>query len=150
MCRVFGVIPFLIMVVFGSSFSQMNLKSKGSDGWGYTDKYEQNFNKSSIQTYFGDVKSVDTVTPLPEMTQGVQLTATVDGSEWYVHLGPMWFFLRQDNLAFSKGDKVDIKGMKVMINGRQVIMPSEIKGRGHILKVRDEEGVPYWSVWRKD
>lgn len=140
---------FIIVFTFGACFSQINIKSKGSDGWGYTDKYEQYFEEYNIKNYFGEVRSIDTATPLPGMAQGIQLTVTVDGSDWFIHLGPAWFFLRQDNLTFSKGDQIEIKGFQVMLNGKQVIMPSEVIRKDRILMLRDDEGIPYWSAYRK-
>jgi len=146
------VVRFLpvIAMLAGSVFAQVSIKSKGSDGWGYSDKYEQNFNKYSIQTYYAEVKSVDTVTPFPDMAQGIQLVATVDGSECFIHLGPAWFILRQDNLGFAKGDKIDIKGVKVNLNGKAVIMPSVVTRKDRDLLLRDDDGIPYWAVWRKN
>ncbi len=139
-----------IVVLTSSSFSQMSLKAKGSDGWGYNDKYEQNFTKFGIKTYYGEIKSVDTVTPLPDMSFGIQLTVTIDNTDQIVHLGPAWFLLRQDNMNFAKGENVEILGPKVTIKGKQVIMASEIKKKDRKLFLRDKDGVPYWSAWRKE
>lgn len=150
MSRIFRSLLLVVMVVTGYGFSQMSLKARGSDGWGCADKYEQNFSKYNVQTYYADVKSIDTVTPLPAMMYGIQLTVTIDQVECYVHLGPGWFILHQDNMSFSKGDKIEVKGAKVVINGKQVIMPTQVKRKDRILFLRDEDGVPYWSVWRKE
>lgn len=139
-----------ILLLASSSVAQMSLKSKGSDGWGYNDKYEQNFTKFGIKTYYGEIKSVDTTTPLPNMSSGIQLTVNIDNSDQIVHLGPAWFLLRQDNMHFSKGETVEILGPKVSIGGKQVIMASEVKKRDRKLYLRDKDGIPYWSAWRKE
>jgi hypothetical protein len=150
MSRIFRSLLLVVMALAVHSFSQMSLKAKGSDGWGSLDRYEQNFNKFNLQTFYAEVKSIDTVTPLPDMIYGVQLTVTIDQSECFVHLGPAWFILHQDNMSFSKGDKIEIRGSKVVINGKQVIMPLYVKRKDHKLFLRDDDdGVPYWSVWRK-
>jgi len=150
MGRIFRSLLLVVMFVAGYGYSQMSLKARGSDGWGSTDKYEQNYNKFNLQTYYAEVKSIDTATPLPGMMYGVQLTAIIDQAECFVHLGPAWFILRQDNMSFSKGDKIEIKGSKVVINGKQVIMPLQVKRKDRKLLLRDNDGVPYWSVWRKE
>ena len=152
MSRIFRSLLLGVIVITGYSSAQMSIKAKGSDGWGEKDKYEQNFNKFNQQTYFAEVKSVDTCTPMPGMMYGIQLTVIIDQSENFVHLGPAWFILRQDNMSFSKGDKIDIKGSKVVINGKQVIMPSQIqiKRDRRKLLLRDDDGIPTWCVWRND
>jgi hypothetical protein len=150
MIRIFRSLLLVVMVVVGYGFSQMSIKAKGSDGWGSADKYEQNYSKFNVATFYAEVKSIDTVTPLPEMMYGIQLTVTIDQAECFVHLGPAWFILRQDNMSFSKGDKIEVKGSKVVINGKQVIMPMQVKRKDRKLLLRDDDGVPYWSVWRKE
>jgi hypothetical protein len=139
-----------ICLCVGTGFAQMSVKAKGSDGWGTGDKYEQNFNHFSVQTYYGKVKTVDTVTPMPSMAYGVQLTINSDQTEYNVHLGPAWYILRQDNMNFSKNDDVEIKGVKVMINGKQVIMAAQVKKGDRKLYLRDDDGIPYWCAWRKE
>ncbi|NLD91398.1 MAG: DNA-binding protein [Fibrobacter sp.] len=150
MYKVFMALPLVLCIVSFSVFGQQSsIKTKGSDGWGQSDKYEQNFSKFSVQTYYADVKSVDTVTPMPNMGQGIQLTSTVDGSECYVHLGPAWYILRQDNLSIAKGDRVEVKGYKLSLNNKVVIMPVTVAKNDRTLFVRDEDGIPYWVSWRK-
>lgn len=149
MYKVFMALPLALCVASFSVFGQMTIKSKGSDGWGQSDKYEQNFSKFSIQTYYADVKSVDTVTPMPTMGQGIQLTSTVDGSECFIHLGPSWYVLRQDNFSIAKGDRVEVKGYKLSLNGKIVIMPVTVAKNDRTFFARDEDGIPYWVAWRK-
>jgi hypothetical protein len=139
-----------ICLLVGTGFAQMTVKSKGSDGWGFGDRYDQNFNHFNVQTYYGKIKSVDTITPLPGMAYGVQLIVTSDESDVAVHLGPAWFVLRQDNMIFTKNDDIEIKGMKAMLNGKQVIMASQVKKKDRILFLRDDDGIPSWCAWRKE
>lgn len=150
MKRVNKSLILIVSLLMGCSLAQMSLKSKGSDGWGYADRYEQRFNKFGQQTYYAEVKSIDTVTPFPNMAYGVQLTVTINKADCAVHLGPAWYILRQDAMNFSKGDNIEIKGAKVSINGKEVIMPSQITKKDRMLMLRDEDGVPYWCAWRKN
>jgi hypothetical protein len=144
---------FLSLLLFAfSSFGQMAIKIKGSDGWGQYDKYEQSFTHAMTQTFYGDVVSIDTMTPFPTMAYGIQLTTKVDGNIIPVHLGPAWYIMHQDGLAFSRDDRIEIKGARITLNGKPAIVASMIKHpkNRRTLFLRDNIGTPFWCSWRKN
>lgn len=129
----------------------MNVKFRGSDGWGINSRYQQLYSNYGLQTISGYISKIDTITPLQDMGVGVQLIVKTDTKEDVkVHLGPSWFILRQDmSLSTSDRDKVEIRGAKVMIGGNQVVMAAEVRQKDRILQLRDKDGFPLWGLWRE-
>ncbi len=65
-----------------------------------------------------------------------------------VHLGPAWYIQRQD-MKIVPGDKVEITGSRITFEGKPAIIAAEVKKGTEILKLRDENGFPVWSGWRR-
>jgi hypothetical protein len=65
-----------------------------------------------------------------------------------VHLGPVWYIERQD-IKIDPGDKVEITGSRITFQGKPAIIAVELKKGTEILKLRDENGFPVWSGWRR-
>jgi hypothetical protein len=129
--------------------AQMAVKWKGSDGWGLATRYEQLFNKYNIQAITGTIYKIDTVTPMPDMSYGIQFVIKTTGSEEItVHLGPAWYLLRQD-MNLNVNDVVDIRGARFSLNGKNVMAAFEVRMKERVLMLRDEDGIPYWCGWRK-
>lgn len=129
--------------------AQMSVKWKGSDGWGLATRYEQLFNKYNIQAITGTVYKIDTVTPMSDMSRGIQFIIKTTGSEEItVHLGPEWYILRQD-MNLNINDVVDIRGARFSLNGKNVMAAFEIRVKERVLMLRDQDGIPYWCGWRK-
>jgi hypothetical protein len=106
------------------------------------------FINSSQETVVGQVMSIDTVTPLRDMAQGIQMVLRTEREDITVHLGPSWFILFQD-ISLSVNDKaVEVRGCRTSINGKPVIMASILVRRDRVLLLRDKDGIPYWCAWR--
>jgi hypothetical protein len=65
-----------------------------------------------------------------------------------IHLGPNWFIENQD-VKIELNDKVEIKGSRVRIARKPAIIASEIKMGDETMILRDENGYPVWSGWKK-
>lgn len=65
-----------------------------------------------------------------------------------MHLGPAWYIERLD-IKIRKGDKIEVKGSQVMMKGTPTLIASEIKKGDTTVILRDENGVPLWSKWKK-
>jgi hypothetical protein len=145
-----NAMSLVLMGMISFSFAQMSIRWMGSDGWGYGSRYDQQFSISNIQTVQGSIFRIDTITPMSDMATGIQFTVKTDNEYILVQLGPSWYILHQDmNLRLN--DPVEVKGSKIIMNGKTVIMASEIKRTGTkmVLYLRDKEGIPYWVMWRK-
>ena len=74
------------------------------------------------------------------------------GGEFFtVTLGPNWY-IRQQGADIQVGDKLALKGSKMKTReGKVYLTAASIKNMrtGHVLALRDENGVPLWSSKRR-
>jgi hypothetical protein len=140
-----SVLSFLFAV---ESFAQRGMKWQGSGNWGAGTEYGRLYNSQSMETISGEVASVDTITPIKGMSSGVHLMGKTDKETISVHLGPAWYIQRQD-MKIVPGDKVEIAGSRISFQGQPAIIAAEVKKGTEILKLRDENGFPVWSGWRR-
>lgn len=54
-------------------------------------------------------------------------------------------FLKEIEVAFAKGDKIDVTASKVTYEGADVYLAREINHDGSVLVLRDAEGGPVWT-----
>lgn len=129
-------------------FAQQSIKFRGTGDWCFGDKYDQMFINSNQETVVGQVVSIDTVTPFREMTTGIQFVMRTEREDIVIHLGPSWFILFQD-MALAVNDKgVEVRGCRISINGKPVIMASTLVKKDKVLLLRDKDGIPFWCAWR--
>ena len=145
-----AVISILSILFATESFAQpaKGMKWQGSGGWGVGTQYGRLYDPKTVETISGEVVSVDTITPLKEMSSGVHLTVKMDKETISVHLGPAWYVQRQD-IKIVPGDKVEITGSRITFQRQAAIIAGEVKRGDEILKLRDENGFPVWSGWRR-
>jgi len=65
-----------------------------------------------------------------------------------VHLGPAWYMDNQD-VQIAVGDKVEVKGSRVTLDGKPTLIAAEVKKGDEVLTLRDANGFPAWSGWRR-
>ena len=82
------------------------------------------------------------------MSYGVHLELKTDKETVSVHLGPGWFIENQD-ITIEPKDKVEIKGSRVTFDGKPAIIAAEVKKGDEVLKLRDQNGIPFWAGWRR-
>jgi hypothetical protein len=147
-------ITLMVMVsilgfLFGTeSFAQRGMKWQGSGNWGPGTQYGRLYNPQTMETIGGDVSRLDTITPIKGMSSGIHLLLKTDKETVSVHLGPAWYIQRQD-MKIVPGDKVEIKGSRITFQGKPAIIAAEVNKGNEILKLRDENGFPVWSGWRR-
>jgi hypothetical protein len=100
------------------------------------------YNPQTVETLSGEVTSVDTVATGPY--QGVHLKVKTDKETLPVHLGPRSYLDKQD-MKFSEGDKVEVTGSRVTMDGKPAIIAKEVKKDDQSLELRDDRGVPKWA-----
>jgi hypothetical protein len=143
-----AVISFLILLFAAESFAQRGMGWKGSGGWGMGTAYGKMYNLKTVETISGEVVSVDKITPIKGMSYGVHMTVKTDKETIAVHMGPGWFIENQD-IKIEPKDKVEVKGSRITFEGKPAIIAAEVKKGDEILKLRDENGFPAWSGWRR-
>lgn len=67
----------------------------------------------------------------------------VDGTTIEVHLATA-NFVRNNELVLSKGDKIEVTGMKVKFEGVDTIFAREIRRDNDTYVFRDKDGKPVW------
>ncbi len=145
----YAVVIFIIGFLIGNeSFAQKEMEWKGSGGWGPGTQYGRLYNPQSVESVIGEVISVDAIIPGKGMSAGVHLIVKTDQESISVHLGPAWYVQRQD-LKIIPGDKVEITGSRITFQGKPTIIAAEVRKDEDKLKLRDENGVPLWSGWRR-
>jgi len=106
------------------------------------------YDPKTVETITGQVVKVDRITPLKAMSSGVHMTVKTDGEQISVHLGP-GFYVENQDVKIAPKDKVEVKGSRVTFEGKPAIIAAEVKKGDETLKLRDENGFPMWSGWRR-
>jgi hypothetical protein len=78
----------------------------------------------------------------------VHILVKTDKETVDVHLGPGWYIDNQD-VKIMAGDKVEVKGSRVIFQDKPAIIAAEVKKGDEVLKLRDESGFPVWAGWRR-
>ena len=118
-----------------------------SEYWRPCSQYWRMYAATAIETLSGEVINVEKKTPTKGMSYGVHLMVKTDEETIPVHLGPGWYIEKQ-GIAIEPDDRVEIKGSRIIFDGKPAIIAVEVKKGDEILRLRDENGFPYWSGWR--
>jgi hypothetical protein len=92
----------------------------------------------------GKVLKILEIIPSKGVSGGIHIVLNTGSEDLSVHLGPKWYLDKQ-SVQLKTGDKIEVKGSKVIIDGTEAIIAREIIKDGNILKLRDTNGIPYWS-----
>jgi hypothetical protein len=140
--RDFGVTPY--WQVFG--FVPGEETTMSTNPWMPDSTYNKSFDKSKLTTVEGTIESVGSFYPASGSTPGTSLDVkTKEGSSVTVYAGPQSFTM-QKNLDLKTGNGIIITGCKTMVNGKSVIIASELKVGGKTLTLRDQNGKPEWNT----
>jgi hypothetical protein len=143
-----AVTALLGVLVIPQAFGQRGPSSRGGGGWGGGSQYNRLYDTKTVETVTGEVIAVKHITPINGMSYGVHLELKAEKETISVHLGPGWFIENQD-IKIEPKDKVEIKGSRVVFDGKPAIIAAEVKKNDSILKLRDESGIPFWAGWRR-
>jgi hypothetical protein len=146
-------IMILAAIVFVIGFAsdvpaQRGMDWKGGGGWGPDTHYHRMYNPDSVENISGEVAAINMITPMRGMGYGVHMIVKTDKETISVHLGPSWYIENQD-VRIEPGDKIEVKGSRIMLDDTSAIIAAEVKKDDEILILRDENGFPVWSGWRR-
>lgn len=146
---VVAILAVLSFVPAAESFAQGGMMMwKGGGGWGMNSPYGKMYDPKTVVVISGEVERVDMVAPMRGMSHGVHLQVKTEKEIVSVHLGPEWYLANQDVKIIEK-DKLTIKGSKVTLSGKSAIIAAEVKKGEEVLRLRDDNGYPVWSGWRR-
>lgn len=141
-------VAMALLVVLLSGTSALAQTMDGSGGWGMKGSYQRMYNPATVETVSGEVVGVETMMPMKGMGSGIHLTLKTEKETIPIHLGPSWFLERLDS-TINKGDRVEVKGSRVTMMGKAAIIAAEVRKGANLLLLRDGNGVPVWSGWRR-
>lgn len=119
-----------------------------SGGFGADSPYNRLYNSRNIVTFEGRVTGLQVGSPMSNVGETVSLLVKAsNGGTALVDLGPRWFVDNQ--VAKVKvGDRVRVTGSKVLVNGRGLILASNVVRNGLVLGLRRPNGSPYWVAYQ--
>ncbi|MCE5325971.1 MAG: PRC-barrel domain-containing protein [Planctomycetaceae bacterium] len=107
--------------------------------------YNNQFSADKISTITGTIDSVSTFRPAANATPGERLRIQgEDGKAYIVQLGPR-SFVDAKGLNLASGDKISVTGSHVEMEGRMVVMATELRKGDQTLQLRDRQGKPLWT-----
>ena len=143
-----AVISVIVFNFATVSLAQRGMNWRGSGGWGMGSNYNRMYDPKTAETISGEVVSVDRMTPMKGMSYGVHLMLKTDKETVSIHLGPVWYIENQD-IKIEPKDNLEVKGSRITFEGKAAIIAAEVKKGDEVLKIRDENGFPLWSGWRR-
>ncbi|MFC1718021.1 hypothetical protein ACFL6S_30450, partial [Candidatus Poribacteria bacterium] len=75
------------------------------------------------------------------------ITMDVDGKEYILHLGPLWYW-QEKGCTIEEGQDVKITGAVEEIDGVLHVYPQIIEVDGKSIELTDENGMPVWAGCR--
>ena len=130
--------------------SQCRSFGQGGSGWRHQgNRYGRMYDVKTVETIKGKVVSVDAFIPRRGMSHGVHLQVETQKGIIPVHLGPAWYIENQE-ITIKPEDKVEIKGYLINFARKPAIIAAEVKKGNMTLVLRDEDGFPMWSGWRRN
>jgi hypothetical protein len=135
-------------LLFTGDARAQGLQWRGGGGWGAGGRYERLYDTKTVESARGEVVGLEEMTPFKGMGRGVHLTLKTNGETIDVHLGPVWYIERQDT-RIAAGDRIEVKGSRVIYEGKPAIIAAEIRKGDEVLVLRDADGIPKWAGWRR-
>jgi hypothetical protein len=146
MGTVIATLSLVSLLAVPTAFAQPCM-GRGCEGWG--GQHQRMYNPKTIETITGEVIAIDTTTPMRRMSGGVHLRVRTPNNQIIpIHLGPAWYLDNQD-IKIQVGDKIEVKGSRVMLSGQPSIIAAQVRRGERVLTLRDDEGFPVWSGWRR-
>ena len=102
----------------------------------------------ATETTIGGVVQEVKFIPGPGVMGGMHLVLSTDAGTTEVRLGPAWYVSRQ-NFAFGKGDQVEVTGSKIKSGDAFVLIARVVKKGDQVLTLRNAQGIPASSGWRR-
>lgn len=106
------------------------------------------YDSGSEATVKGTVQEVREVPGSCMGETGLHLILTTDAGSLEVQVAPVEF-LKVMEVTFAKGEKLDIVGSKVTLDGNPLVLAREINQNGNQVVVRDKKGEPVWTWMKK-
>jgi hypothetical protein len=141
-------ISVLCLLLSATAWGQALTGPQEGGRWEPPGQYARMFDPKTLETFGGEVTTVDHLTPGYGMSDRVWLGLQTDKQMILVILGPTWFH-KVRNFKIEPKDRLEVKGS--MIHGMEepLFIVTEVKKGDRVLKLRDDSGYPLWAPPRK-
>lgn len=107
--------------------------------------YDAHFDSAEVKNVSGEVTKVLRVQYPDNDCYLIALVETkANKGAVAVNLGPIWY-VEEKGFAINEGDSIQVTGSKLRVNGRYVLIATEVSKDGKSLKIRGEDGTPLWG-----
>lgn len=134
----------IALVLANAHAQEVAIRRAGGQGWGAHTAYGKLFDPTTLVTLRGEVLSVERFTPFRQMGYGLLVVLETPTETIDVHVGPGWFVAEQD-FEISPGDKITVRGSRILFQERPAIIATEVRSGQRTLKLRLDNGQPVWS-----
>lgn len=109
----------------------------------------RNFDPTTIETVSGQVVRIDHEQENKSgRSYGIHLIVKTANGELPVHLGPAWYIDNQE-LQVQVDDEIEVTGSRITYDDAPALIAAQIKKGDDLLVLRDDNGFPEWSGWRR-
>ena len=105
---------------------------------------QQKYDPSQVEMVSGEVAAVKDIETKKRKTSGVGLDLNTGGQNLLVYLGPH-IYVDLQNVCIVSGDKVEVKGVKTVLDGQIIFLAGQVRKGDEVLMLRDDNGVPLWA-----
>ncbi len=144
---VLATVAALGLLTASHAIAQRGLGGRAG-GWGPGSAYGRRYDVRTVETIQGRVVAVERFEPSKGMSPGVHLQVQTDKGRLSVHLGPAWYLDRQE-VQIAAGDRIEVLGSRIEFGGKPAIVAAEVHRGDETLTLRDANGYPVWSGWRR-
>lgn len=112
--------------------------------------YDRLFNPQTVEVLKGEVVSVDSFDPgigHQVLTSHVTMNLKTDKETIEVYLGPEPY-IDQQGVKLAAKDQVAVKGSRVTMEGRPLIIAMGVRKGGQVLRLRNQQGTARWGRGR--
>jgi hypothetical protein len=106
---------------------------------------ERDYDVKTVETIGGRVLSVENTTPAKRRGYWVQLMLQTDREVIPIQLGPLWFIVKETP-RIEANDTITVTGSRMMLDGRPAVIAAGIAKGNELLKLRQDNGVPFWPL----
>jgi hypothetical protein len=126
-------------------FSSCTLMSQNdTSNWGRKSHYNKMYDAKTFTQITGEITTIEQIVPEKRTSNGIHITVKTGTEIYPVHLGPKWYLDKQ-SVQLKVGDKVVVRGSKVNIDSRPIIIAKDVVKAGNTLVLRDQTGRPVWA-----
>jgi hypothetical protein len=142
------IMTMISIFAASGTLAQQGKRGQGGGGWGAGSAYARMYDPKTVEMLRGEVLSVDQFTPVQGRHYGIHAVLKTDQETISVHLGPGWYIENQD-ITIAPKDQIEVTGSRVTFEGKPALIAAEVKKGNAVFTLRDANGVPMWSGWRR-